>query len=86
MRLRFAVAALAVLWATGTVAQAQPTLYCPPLGVYYPAVPTCPVPWITGYSSRPVPDPPPARPPGAESDEQAPSFRQGAADWRSLQT
>src|SRR3954465_12976895 len=47
MRVRFAllVFALAASQAGMAAAQSTPAYYCDPLRVYYPTVPTCPVPW-----------------------------------------
>jgi uncharacterized protein YecT (DUF1311 family) len=55
--LALAVVALAGVQATGASAQAQPAYYCDPLHVYYPAVPTCPVPWRAVSSAPTAPQP-----------------------------
>src|ERR1700722_16194887 len=49
MHIRLALAAfgLAALYTAGDACAAAPAYYCDPLQAYYPAVPTCPVPWRT---------------------------------------
>lgn len=60
------LAALSANQAAPAVAQAPPAYYCDPLRVYYPAVPTCPVPW------RAVAAPAAQQPYGAPSASQGP--------------
>lgn len=79
MRFRLAsvVFAMAALSAEGAAAQSGPMLYCDPLRVYYPAVPTCPVPWRNVYGPAPTSLPTAAEPSAA--------YRRGESDWRDLQ-
>ena len=87
-RLAFAALVATAVCAQMAAAQTPPAYYCDPLRVYYPAVPTCPVPWRpvqpAAEAYKPVQQPIPLASPqtrGGETDE----YRQGVADWRDLQ-
>jgi hypothetical protein len=93
MRLRLALAVLAAAGLSARTAAAQ-WYWCEPAGAYYPYVQICPVPWRPvlphPYAATPQPAPggQPAplasRPPGQIND-QTDAYRQGEADWQSLQ-
>ena len=91
MQFRLALAAFALTALLAQTAGAQTgLLYCDPLRVYYPAVPTCPVPWRAiappppAYAAAP-PQPIAAQPPADPVNaSQTDAYRQGGEDWRDL--
>jgi len=95
VRVTLAVFVLAVVASNAAGAQAPSWYWCDPLRAYYPYVATCPVPWRPvppnpyAQPSLPTPTgqtPPLSSPPSATPPaEETASYRQGLADWQSLQ-